>query len=135
MDLPPAAPHDARLPEACVDFDGVTGCIAESRAAAVAFLRLHVPHARTTFRDDVLLVISELVTNAVRHAPGPLTLKLRLLPGGIGITVLDTSPSLPRPRTPDRTGGRGWPIVQSLAHRVNVVPGPHGKTVHVELAW
>jgi anti-sigma regulatory factor (Ser/Thr protein kinase) len=135
MELPLATPHDARPPEVCVDFDGVASCIAEAREAAVAFLRLHVPHARTTFRDDVLLVISELVTNAVRHAPGPLTLKLGLLPGGIGITVRDTSPSPPHSRTPDRTGGRGWPIVQSLARRVRVVPGPNGKTVHVELAW
>lgn len=135
MTLPPATRHDARPPEVCVDFDGMAGCIAQSRGAAVAFLGLHVPHAGTIFRDDVLLVISELVTNAVRHAPGPLTLKLRLLPGAIGITVLDTSPSLPRSRTPDRTGGRGWPIVQSLARLVSAVSGPHGKTVHVELAW
>ncbi|MGW6739868.1 ATP-binding protein [Streptomyces sp. NPDC055025] len=135
MEPPPATPHGARPPEVCVDFDGMAGCIAEARDAGAAFLRHHVPYARATFRDDVLLVISELVTNAVRHAPGPLTLKLDLLPGGIGITVRDTSPSPPYSRTPDRTGGRGWPIVQSLARRVRVVPGLHGKTVHVELGW
>ncbi|MEV6795226.1 ATP-binding protein [Streptomyces sp. NPDC051320] len=135
MELPPATPHDARPPEVCVDFDGAPGCIAEAREAAGAFLRHHAPHVCHTFHVDVLLVVSELVTNAVRHAPGPLILELGLLPGGIGITVRDTSSSLPRTRTPDRTGGRGWPIVQSLARRVRVVPRRNGKAVHAELAW
>jgi anti-sigma regulatory factor (Ser/Thr protein kinase) len=135
MALSPATPHDACPPEVSVDFDGAPGCIAEARDAAVAFLRHHAPHTRRTFRDDVLLVVSELVTNAVRHAPGPLILELSLLSGGIGIGVRDSSPSLPRLRAPDRTGGRGWPIVESLARQVRVVPRGDGKTVHAELAW
>ncbi len=135
MDFPPATPHDARQPEVHRDFDGVTGSIAEAREAAAVFLRHHAPDADATFRGDVLLVTSELVTNAVRHAPGPFTLKLGLLPGGIVITVGDTSQTPPRRRTPDRTGGRGWPIIQSLARRVRVAPRPGGKAVHVELAW
>ncbi|WUH89426.1 ATP-binding protein [Streptomyces sp. NBC_00433] len=136
MELPPAIPYDDALPpEVRVDFDGSSGCIAEARDAADLFLRHHAPHGRGTFHGDVLLVVSELVTNAVRHAPGPLTLRVGLLPGGIGISVRDTSPSLPRARTPDRTGGRGWFIVQSLARRVHVDPRPGGKTVRAELDW
>ncbi|SHN09487.1 ATP-binding protein [Actinacidiphila paucisporea] len=135
MELPPATPHDARPPEVRVDFDGASGCIAEARDVAGLFLRDHAPHAGGTFPDDVLLVVSELVTNAVRHAPGPLTLTVCLLPGGIGITVRDTGPGRPYTRTPDRTGGRGWPIVQSLARRVHVVPEHGGKTVQAELDW
>ncbi|MFJ4776627.1 ATP-binding protein [Streptomyces sp. NPDC088762] len=122
------------MAELRVDFDGGPGCIAEARKAAVAFLRHHALPARHTFHDDVLLVVSELVTNAVRHAPGPLVLGLGLVPDGIGITVRDTNSSPPRARTPDQTGGRGWPIVQSLARRVRVVPHSDGKTVHAELA-
>ncbi|MFD9305639.1 ATP-binding protein [Streptomyces sp. NPDC060048] len=135
MELPSAIAHDARGARVCVDFDGAPGCIAGAREAAVAFLSHHAPPARRTFHDDVLLVVSELVTNAVRHAPGPLTLELGLIAGGIEITVGDTSSRPPRSRTPDRTGGRGWTIVQTLAHRVRVVPGHDGKTVHAELAW
>lgn len=106
-----------------------------STEAAVVFLRHHSPPAGRTFHDDVLLVVSELVTNAVRHAPGPLGLELGLVPGGIEIAVRDTSSRPPRSRTPDLTGGRGWPIVQTLARRVRVVPRHDGKTVHAELIW
>ncbi len=118
-----------------MDFDGAAGCIAAARGAAVDFLRHHALHARHPFRDDVVLVVSELVTNAVRHAPGPFALELDLLPDGIGITVRDGNPTLPQCRTPDRTGGRGWPIVESLARQVCVHSDGVGKTVHVELAW
>ncbi|MEJ8646284.1 ATP-binding protein [Streptomyces sp. MS1.HAVA.3] len=135
MELPSAIPHDARHAEVRVDFDGAPGCIAAAREAADAFLRHHSPPARRTFHDDVLLVVSELVTNAVRHAPGPFVLELGLVPGGIEVTVRDTSSRPPHSRTPDRTGGRGWTIVQTLARRVRVVPCHDGKTVHAELIW
>ncbi|MDG4862690.1 ATP-binding protein [Streptomyces sp. T-3] len=135
MERPPATPYGNGHREVSVGFDGAAGCIAAARETADAFLRRHAPRVRTTFHDDVLLVTSELMTNAVRHAPGPLTLKLSLLPGGIAITVQDSSSVPPQSRPPDRTGGRGWPIVQSLARRVSVGPHPDGKTVHAELAW
>lgn len=138
MELPPATPHDARPAMARMDFDGAPGCIAAARQAASAFLRhhaAHTPEARRTFHDDVVLVVSELVTNAVRHAPGSFVMELGLLPDGVGITVRDTSPGLPRFRTPDLTGGRGWPLVQTLTRRVCVVPLPDGKAIHAELAW
>ncbi len=133
MELSSAISHEARHAQERVNFDGAPGSIAEARAAAEAFLRHHSAPAHGTFPGDVLLVVSELVTNAVRHAPGPFTLGLGLVPGGIEITVRDTSPSTPRSRTPDLTGGRGWTIVQTLAHRVRVVPCHGGKTVHAEL--
>ncbi len=118
-----------------MDFGGAPGCIAEAREAAVAFLHQHSRAAGRTFHDDVLLVVSELVSNAVRHAPGPFVLELGLVPGGIEIAVRDTSSRPPRSRTPDRTGGRGWSIVQTLARRVRVVPRHDGKSVHAELLW
>ncbi len=118
-----------------MNFDGAPGCIAEARETAAAFLGHHAQPARRTFHDDLLLVVSELVTNAVRHAPGPFVLELGLVPGGIEIAVRDTSPHPPHFRTPDRTGGRGWTIIQTLARRVRVVPCHDGKTVHAEMAW
>ncbi|MCM2416808.1 ATP-binding protein [Streptomyces sp. RKAG293] len=135
MELPRAAAHDARPKQVSVNFDGASSCIAAARDAASAFLHGHAPPAHPTFHDDVLLVVSELVTNAVRHAPGPLTLRLALLCDRIEITVRDTDPRSPAPRTPDPTGGRGWPIIQSLACDVRVIPDHDGKTVHAELAW
>ncbi|MFJ2747318.1 ATP-binding protein [Streptomyces sp. NPDC087297] len=133
MELSSAISHDARPAQERVNFDGAPGCIAEARDTADAFLRHHCAPTHGTFHDDVLLVVSELVTNAVRHAPGPFVLGLGLVPGGIEISVRDTSPRPPHSRTPDRTGGRGWTIVQALARRVRVVPCHDGKTVHAEL--
>ncbi|WP_251054475.1 ATP-binding protein [Streptomyces sp. ISL-66] len=118
-----------------MNFDGASGCIAAARDAAAAFLDDQAPAAHPTFHDDVLLVVSELVTNAVRHAPGPLIFGLALLRDRIEITVRDTDHAIPAARTPDLYGGRGWPIVQRLACDVQVIRHDDGKTVRAELAW
>ncbi|MEU8937327.1 ATP-binding protein [Streptomyces goshikiensis] len=47
--------------------------------------------------DITLLVVSELVTNAVRHTRGPCVLDLAVSDGAIWIGVTDTSPTPPRP--------------------------------------
>lgn len=125
-------------PDLCVDFKGDSACIVAARDTATTFVARHAPHAPTTFRTDLLLVVSELVTNAVRHAPGPFTLCLDLVVGGLDVSVEDGSPELPSPRAPDvRTGagGLGWPIVQRLARRVYTVTGGPGKSIHAVLAW
>ncbi|PJE99627.1 ATP-binding protein [Streptomyces carminius] len=128
-------------PHLRADFDGHSGTIAQARDAADAFLTTlseDTPPGRERSRDDVLLVVSELVTNAVRHAPGPLTLCLAPAPDGVQITVRDGSPDPPRPRPSDLnggTGGFGWSIVRRLAHRVEVLPRPDGKEIHVFLPW
>ncbi|WP_405009264.1 ATP-binding protein [Kitasatospora sp. NBC_01539] len=93
--------------------------------------------------DRALLVVSELVTNAVRHAPGPLGLTLALDPGarqdGIRITVRDTSPVLPQPRVPDLlggTGGFGWStIIQPLATSLHIRPYQDGKEIEALIPW
>ncbi|MFF1414574.1 ATP-binding protein [Streptomyces sp. NPDC058289] len=118
-----------------MNFDGAQGCIAAARDATSALLKDQVPPGHPTFHDDVLLVVSELVTNAVRHAPGPLIFRLTLLRDRIEITVQDTDHRTPAPRPPDLDGGRGWPIIQSLACDVQVFLHPEGKTVSAQLAW
>lgn len=135
MELPRVTDQDARAKQVCMNLDGASGCIAAARNATSAFLDDQAPPTRPTYHDDVLLVVSELVTNAVRHAPGPLIFGLTLLRDGIEITVRDTDPRTPAPRTPDLDGGRGWPIVQSLARDVQVFLHDDGKTVRAELAW
>ncbi|MET8469040.1 ATP-binding protein [Streptomyces sp. NPDC006422] len=82
---------------------------------------------------NVELVVSELVTNAVRHARGPFcTLQLRALPDGIVVTVGDADRRPPHERAPDLldgTGGFGWPMVRRLSRTVTVTPAPGGKSV------
>ncbi|WP_033279274.1 ATP-binding protein [Streptomyces sp. NRRL F-525] len=88
--------------------------------------------------DTVALVVSELVTNALRHGGGTCTLDLTAHPDGIEVAVHDRSPQTPRMRTPDLnggTGGFGWPMVNRLARATTVTSrAAGGKTVSALLA-
>ncbi|MFF5301619.1 ATP-binding protein [Streptomyces sp. NPDC013161] len=88
--------------------------------------------------DTVALVVSELVTNALRHGGGTCTLDLTAHPDGIEVAVHDRSPETPRMRTPDLnggTGGFGWPMVNRLARATTVTSrATGGKTVSALLA-
>ncbi|WP_190059119.1 ATP-binding protein [Streptomyces echinoruber] len=88
--------------------------------------------------EDVLLVVSELVTNACLHAGGPDALGLTCDNKVIRIEVTDRGTGQPAPRTPHRAGrpgGHGMFIVQRLCLDWGVVrtPGVTGKTVWAEL--
>ncbi|MEJ8641644.1 ATP-binding protein [Streptomyces sp. MS1.HAVA.3] len=48
----------------------------------------------------MLLIVAELVTNAIRHTDGPCTLHLELHDDHIEIQVTDTSPTHPNPAHP-----------------------------------
>ncbi|MFI9228681.1 ATP-binding protein [Streptomyces rimosus] len=107
--------------------------VADARLDARAFLGGLLPPVASEAADTVLLVVSELVTNALRHAGGTWALELTAHPDGIEVAVHDPSPQTPRLRNPDLnggTGGFGWPLVTRLAYTTAVTPGPSGgKTV------
>jgi serine phosphatase RsbU (regulator of sigma subunit)/anti-sigma regulatory factor (Ser/Thr protein kinase) len=81
------------------------------------------------------LVVSELVTNAVRYAQGTIGLRL-VYEGGLFIEVLDDSAALPRLRyaEDDDERGRGLQVVSQLAHRWGARRAGTGKIVWCELA-
>ncbi|WP_030222888.1 ATP-binding protein [Streptomyces sp. NRRL WC-3626] len=116
-------------------FTGEPGCIAEARSFAAQFLQ----QLRTEWcavvdeRADgaVLLVVSELVTNADRHSEGPYILELEGTDTALTVTVYDSSAHLPRvfPRDPERVGRHGLEIVRALARDVSVERVPVGKRV------
>ncbi|MER5857606.1 ATP-binding protein [Streptomyces sp. NPDC059688] len=88
--------------------------------------------------EDVLLVVSELVTNACLHAEGPDELFLACDNKVIRLEVSDRGTGQPSPRTPHRAGrpgGHGMFIVQRLCLDWGVVraAGRPGKTVWAEL--
>ncbi|MEV5413383.1 ATP-binding protein [Thermopolyspora sp. NPDC052614] len=66
--------------------------------------------------DDLMVVVSELVTNAIAHGEPPITLTLCLDLDHVHGTVIDHGPTLPRPVfTGDLTEcGRGLPLVADL---------------------
>ncbi|MEU4728928.1 ATP-binding protein [Streptomyces sp. NPDC023588] len=55
----------------------------------------------------MVLVVSELVANALVHGSGTYTLRLRAHPNVIEVAAEDPSPTLPRMRTPDLIDGTG----------------------------
>ena len=87
--------------------------------------------------SDAVLVVSELVTNAVLHAPGSaaLTLDLALAAGVLRVALSDSNPAPPRRRTPSRQdeGGRGIGILDTLASRWGVADRPGGKALWFEI--
>lgn len=105
-----------------------TGAVADARDAARAFLEgLRQPAVAPDAADTVVLVVSELVTNALRHGGGTCTLELTAHPDTIEVAVHDPSRHAPRMRTPDLnggTGGFGWPMVNRLARATAVTRRP-----------
>ena len=91
-------------------------------AARRALERADVPE---DLLEDAQLLVSELVTNSVRHAHmrGGQWVGVRTRPrlGGVRLEVCDPGPGFPAPppvpASGDRFGGRGLPIVDLLADR------------------
>ncbi|MEU6354629.1 ATP-binding protein [Streptomyces sp. NPDC047072] len=85
--------------------------------------------------DIAALLVSELVTNALRHATGPIGVRL-VLTGVLLVEVSDPLPDPPRERQarPDDESGRGLQLVAHSARRWGTRPGVTGKTVWFELA-
>ncbi|MGY1498319.1 ATP-binding protein [Streptomyces sp. QTS52] len=93
---------------------------------------------RRAAAEDVLLVVSELVTNACLHAEGPDEMWITCDNKVIRVEISDSGAGQPAPRTPHRAGrpgGHGMFIVQRLCLDWGVVrtPGIAGKKVWAEL--
>ncbi|MFG2960092.1 ATP-binding protein [Streptomyces sp. NPDC048291] len=116
-------------------YTGEPGCIAEARDFAAGFLE----QLRTEWCAEIdpradgelLLVVSELVTNADRHSNGPYILELEGTDSAVLVSVYDSSATLPRrfPRDPERVGRHGLEIVHAVAAEVIAERVPVGKRV------
>jgi serine phosphatase RsbU (regulator of sigma subunit)/anti-sigma regulatory factor (Ser/Thr protein kinase) len=91
---------------------------------------------RDDTRDSVVLLVSELVTNAVRFAAGPITVRLIRTGHGLVCEVGDTGNGRPRLRRGGLLddGGRGLDIVHRLTTRWGVRWTDTGKVVWAEFA-
>ncbi|MFF4272228.1 ATP-binding protein [Streptomyces sp. NPDC001536] len=122
-------------------FTGEPGCIAEARNFAAHFLEQLRTEWCAEIGDradgEVLLVVSELVTNADRHSNGPYILDLEGTDAVVTVSVYDSSAALPLrfPRDPERVGRHGLEIVHALAAEVSAERVPVGKRVSAVLRF
>jgi anti-sigma regulatory factor (Ser/Thr protein kinase) len=101
----------------------------ESVRAACAPLAPHL-------LDDALLLVSEIVTNAVKYGGAPVRLEVDCDDSGILVAVEDTNPVMPKPRRrdPRRHSGRGLLLLERLAAEWGVRRTEAGKQVWFRLA-
>ncbi|WP_310591770.1 ATP-binding protein [Streptomyces resistomycificus] len=137
---------DVRAPERAHD-----GMRAQSRVTTAAEARAY---AKSVVRDgwgsgsraareedviDLLLVVSELVTNAIRHGDGLAGFDVVPAPGGVRLAVHDNSEVVPDVAygpgvlpVGHHGNGYGWPLIIRLAREIAVELRPGGgKTVSV----
>ena len=128
----PSGAHSSR--QLCMTLPAVSHSVRLSRhatrAALIAWQLAHV--------DEVAaLLVSELVTNAVRHAKGIDVVTVNLHAGRtwLRIEVQDTDRQWPQPRIPDRhdESGFGFILVDALASNWGVRETEAGKAVWAEL--
>lgn len=86
--------------------------------------------------DTAVLLISELVTNSVRHTPTPtVAVHVECHRDRLRVEVSDRDPTIPEQRAPDLTSGGGWglALVSTLADEHGVRGTADGKTCWYEL--
>ncbi|MFJ9721526.1 ATP-binding protein [Streptomyces sp. NPDC101209] len=131
---------DRPVIETSVALVGGGADIAQARDLAVAFLvRVQADHGLDVSQgavDLTQLVVSELVTNARKYAPGPVLLDLRILGDSVEIAVWDSDPTLPTARAADagRIGQHGLEIVMAVAQAFEARREPVGKRIIARLA-
>ncbi|WP_042387160.1 ATP-binding protein [Streptacidiphilus melanogenes] len=129
-------------------------CVLPATAASVPALRRLAQHAARRWRlpDDTTeasgLIVTELVTNAVRHSGSPdVSLLLCVADGMLTLRVKDSGSWRPRPVTPavggldglggpgPACGGRGLLLVEAYAASCVVRPSAAGTTVTAEVLF
>ena len=128
---------DRQLVQTFEGFEMRLPSIPASAQAAREWVRLHLEAWNLHgLIGDAELLVSELVTNVVRHVHEPMVLCFSRRGNTVRMDVGDPSPAEPVVRLPDpdREGGRGVPLIASVAARWGTVTHPgDGKTVWFEL--
>ncbi|MFJ6568288.1 ATP-binding protein [Streptomyces sp. NPDC091292] len=109
------------------------------RTARVAVRRQLGDWKLDVLGDITVLLVSELVTNSLLYAAGPIGVRLVRppdIPDALLVEVSDQLPDPPHERSadPDDEGGRGLQLVAFSSRRWGTRPGGSGKTVWFELA-
>jgi len=112
------------------ELDADPQAVGEARAKVADTLR---SWGLDDLMDTTQLIVSELVTNAMRHAVGPISLRL-IRHSALVCEVADGSSTAPRLRHARVTdeGGRGLFLVAQMAHRWGTRYPADGKIIWAE---
>ncbi|MFE3519597.1 ATP-binding protein [Streptomyces sp. NPDC059166] len=114
--------------------------IAQARELARSFLgdvqTVHGIPVPGRVLGTVQLVVSELVTNARKYAPGPCLLTLRVENGAVEVSVWDSETAMPSVQAPDATriGQHGLEIVMAVSRGFSMHREPVGKRITAEVS-
>ncbi|HET6858556.1 MAG TPA: ATP-binding protein [Streptomyces sp.] len=120
-------------------YDGTAEAIGDARRLVVGFLAQLIEDRGSEVSSRVAgaaqLVVSELVTNACKYAPGPCVVNVEMIGPVLEITVWDSESALPvaQAAEPGRVGGHGLEIVRSLCESLEVLCEPIGKQVKARI--
>ena len=99
--------------------DGISASVARD------FVRRHLSAHRLPYLiEDIQLVVSDLVMNALWNAAAPVTITLEAMPFGVTLTVR-AQPAVPAPRAPHGLGGEIWPAGLRLVELLSTDWGVH----------
>ncbi|MEV6756600.1 ATP-binding protein [Streptomyces sp. NPDC051214] len=115
-------------------FEGSEEIAAARDLAGVFLMSVQAEHGLPVSKRAmgvVQLVVSELVTNVHRYAPGPCLLTLEVDKGAVEVTVWDSSTTLPLVLGPDptRIGQHGLELVMAVCRSFEVHREPVGKRI------
>jgi anti-sigma regulatory factor (Ser/Thr protein kinase) len=113
----------------------------EAPSAVRTALRERGGHMPTDLRDDLLLLLTEVVTNSVRHSGASdgdrIEIELRERADAVHVVVTDPGQGFDPPRRPEpdhsTTGGLGLVLVDRLARTWGTERTKRGWTVWFEL--
>jgi anti-sigma regulatory factor (Ser/Thr protein kinase) len=108
-----------------------------SVAAARRFIVRALDDVPAGLRERAELIVSELATNAVRHAQSGFSIAVKEADGTVRVEVTDTGSGQPKTRLPEplEPSGRGLLIVGAMSDDWGVTECQVGKTVWFSLRW
>lgn len=109
--------------------------VPEARRLVLAVVRGWDLQLTSETLEELALLCSEIIANAVHHTTGPSTLTVLWTGSRLRVEVTDTAPGLPAPRgcTLNAESGRGLMLIAAIATDWGTTPTPTGKAVWFEL--